>query len=116
MKVLEYNNIFLRFCGILSKDENPKPIEKAWKYFINLIGVIGHLYCCVYAGAMYIYHNLNNFSGVVNAVMFVFGGLCMFGSYLGFISNESKIRILQHKLQTLVNDGKLNIESTFHVE
>lgn len=106
MIVLKFNKKVLIFCGILSKSENLTLIEKALKVFINFLFVFGNVYCCGVSSAMYIYHNPDNISGVVNAVIFFFCGVSMFGSYLGFISNETNIKILHRKLQNLVNDGK----------
>lgn len=110
MKVLVWNTFHLRCCGIWCIDENPKPIEKALKFFINFVFVFGNLLGMVFPYTMYIYRNPNNISGVVNALALGLGSLSILGSYLGFIANESTMKLLHRELQSVVNGGKLIIE------
>lgn len=106
MKVLENNKYLLRICGIICKDERPKPTEKALKFFINFLFVVGNVYCVGFYNGTYIYHNLNNVTVAINASIPFFAVISMVGAYLGFMANESKIKFLHTELQSLVNDGK----------
>lgn len=106
MEVLKVNKMLLRFCGILWEDEGPKPFEKALKLFVNFLFSFGYLYCLVFSSAMYMYHNQNDVSGAMNALILFFGGLSMFGSYFGFVVNEYSIKSLHYELQNLVNGGE----------
>lgn len=116
MKVLKLNQFFLESSGILSYDESPTPIQKTLKLFINCIVVFGLLYCFVLCSTIYIYRNPNDVWGAAVGLVLIFGGLSMLGSYAGFISNESDIKIVYRELQNIVNNGKYwtEINSTLY--
>lgn len=115
MKVLAFNNIFLRLCGIFCNDNDkvPRLIDKAISFSIRFLLVFGNLYCLGFSSATYLYHNRDDISNASMGLLLFFGGLSMFGSYAGFISNESNTKTLNRELQSLVNSGKQRMMNEF---
>lgn len=104
LKVLELNEKYLKFVGILSEHENLSTAERMFKYFIIFVYQFAFVYTCEFS-VMYIVRNPGDFSGATNAFIMFLSALYGIISLIGYIYNEENIKLLHHGLQDIVDNG-----------
>lgn len=105
MKVLEYNEIYLIWIGLLSKNlkEPTNDFLKSICAYIWLFGFTGLMLFCA-GGYMYIYRD--NITATLRAFLVLCAGLQGFGSYLSLGAKMKKIKRLHLDLQEIVDNCK----------
>lgn len=106
-KVLEYNQISMRWAGIHSKDLH-KPTNEFFKSFATYYILFSVISFTIGSSAVYIYKNSTHFEMVSEPILIVIAGLQAGGMFLSVGLNMKKIKILHIKLQEIVDESMSN--------
>lgn len=104
MKVLELNEKYLKFLGLLSKSDHLTTADRILRYFAIFVPQFAFLYTCHFS-AMYIYCNPNDMVGATNAFIMFLSALYSMVSLIGYIVNEESTKQLHLGLQSVVDNG-----------
>lgn len=104
-KVLEYNQISMRWAGIHSKDLY-KPTNEFFKSFATYYILFSVISFTIGSSAVFVYKYSSNFEVVSEPSLIVIAGSQAAGMFLSVGLNMKKIKILHIKLQEIVDESK----------